>query len=310
MFKLSTKRGVSEVVRSVFASPIPYEVRVPSANWSEYFGHYQNQKWSLWDSNSCWCLSAVNCLEDQLEWLNKNGMFSDEARAFFVLNGYIDEDGDFSISERFLEVLSGNKDNGGEQMKAWRLMLLHGCIPRDMLTYTQERAQSMPNKEAFNADYFNPNVVTQKMRDLGLEFLKHVKIERQYIGDRWETPPLQYIKGALRQAPLHIGVPVPYDVSKWNSPFIEFDGKIAVDHAIQLYGIDDEGNYLIFDQYLPNLKKLSKDYYLPIIVQGVVSAAKSVGVNPIKQHTIWNKVWTAVNEYWNRFSVGKIALSN
>src|ERR1039458_8635511 len=115
MFLLNTKKSILDKVKGIFNSPIPYEVRVPTGNWSSLFGHYENQKWGMWDSNSCWCLSAVNCIEDQLEWLWKNGMFSPEAKNFFTVNGYIDSDGDFSISERFYEIISGVKDAGNSQ---------------------------------------------------------------------------------------------------------------------------------------------------------------------------------------------------
>ena len=105
-------RTFREAVKGFFASPIKYEVRVLDGNWSPYFGHYQNQKWGNFDSSSCWALSGINCFEDQLEWLWKNGMFSQDSKNFFTQNGYIDSDGDFSLSERFIEILSKVQDNG------------------------------------------------------------------------------------------------------------------------------------------------------------------------------------------------------
>ena len=78
--------------------PIPFENRIQTGDWSAYFGHYENQRWGEWDSDSCWALSGVNCIEDQLEWLWKNNKFSQEAKDFFTKNGYIDTDGDFSLS--------------------------------------------------------------------------------------------------------------------------------------------------------------------------------------------------------------------
>lgn len=297
MFKLSNKVKLSEKLNGVFSSSIQYEVRVKDGNWSPYFGHYQNQKWGLWDSNSCWCLSAVNCVEDQLEYLHKNRMFSKEAMDFFYRYGFIDMDGDFSISERYLEILGRHTDNGGSTIEAYYLMQIYGCIPRDMLTYTKTKADSFSNKKDFNADYFNPTAVTDDMKKIGQEFLKFVNIARQKIGKTWITPDLQILKAALRQAPLTIGVPIPEGM--WNYETVVYNGKKTAEHAIQLYGIDDEGNYLIFDQYMPNLKKLSANYFIPIVSQGIVTAIPQVVANPIKQDTIWNKVWEAVFGWFN-----------
>jgi len=300
MFKLKTNKTIGQIVTGMFMSPIKYEVRVESGNWNypiSYFGHYQNQKWGQWDSNSCWCLSAVNCVEDQLEWLNKQGMFTTEAMEFFIKYGYIDADGDFSLSERFIEVLGGYKSAGANQMEAWKFFQMYGMIPRDMLTYTVEQSNKFADRKSFDADYFNPLVVTREMRLLGQQFLKHVNIARQWIGTNWETPDIQVLQAALKQAPVQIGIPVP---NYWNQTLIIWDGTTSrADHAVQLYGIDAQGRYLIFDQYKPNLKTLSANYFIPIVCQGIVSAVPAVAKNPVVQDTLVNKIWTAVMNYFN-----------
>jgi len=280
MFKLQ-KKSVGQKVAGIFASPIPYEVRVPSGDWTPFFGHYQQQRWGQWDSDSCWCLSAINCIEDQLEWLSKNGMFSKEAMNFFTSNGYIDSDGDFSLSERFLEILSGIKDNGNSQWVAWQLAQKYGLIPRSQLTYSVQQAQQFNNKASFNTDYFNPSLVTPAMLTLGKQFLTYVNIASQWIGNNNQTPNLQIMQAALKQAPLQLGIPVPQDGS-WNQTLIAYNGRTQADHAIECYAIDTLG-YHIFDQYQPNLKILSANYFIPMCTQGIVTAIAPVIVNPIPQ---------------------------
>lgn len=299
MFKIRQKNKLSVKVKGWFISPIQYEDCLGSGKWSDYFGHYQNQRWGEWDSNSCWCLSAVNCAEDQLEWLWKNGMFSQEAKNFFTKNGYIDSDGDFSLSERYLEVLGNNLDNGGTADEAWQLIQKYGCIPRMLLNYSLEQAQQHSSKQSFNVDYFSPSNVTYGMRIMGQEFLKHVNICYQSIGKKWTTPQRMVFEAALKQAPLQIGIPVPRDVSYWNKEFVGYDGKVAADHEVELYAINADGSYAIFDQYMPNLKTLSSDYYIPLVTQGILTAVTPITVNPIKQDSYWQKFWTSVFNFFN-----------
>lgn len=305
MYKLKTTKGIGDKIRGMF--PIKYEVRVPSGNWAEYFGDYQNQKWAWWDSNSCWALSAINCLEDQLEWLWKNGMFSKETQDFFTKYKYIDADGDFSISERFIEILSGVHDNGNNQMEAWKLLQIYGAIPRYALTYTHARAEQFSNKKDFNADYFDQTDITPEMRSLGQEFLKHVNISRQWIGKQWKTPPRLLLENALKQAPLQIGVPVTNGFM-WNNAFVKYDGRKEADHAVELYGIDDKGQYLVFDQYEPHLKVLSADFYIPFVTQGIANPVQPIIVNPVKQDNWWNSFWEGVIHWYEGIFDAKVPI--
>ncbi len=300
MFKLKSKETIGDKVRGIFSSPIQYENRLGSKKWTDYFGKYQNQKWGVWDSDSCWALSAINCVEDQMEYLWKNKMFSKEAQDFFTKNGYIDSDGDFSLSERYLEILSGVHDQGNNQMEAGRLMQIYGCIPRSDLTYTQNQANQWHTKEGFNADYFNINAITMDMRNKGQKFLTYVNIARQWIGKGWVTPEPMLLIACLKQAPLQIGIPCTAD--NWNATFVKYNGVRTANHAVELYDIDATGNYQIFDQYLPNLKTLSKDYYIPMVSQIIVTATPQMSPNPYPQVMWWNKFWTAVNQWYNGIS--------
>ncbi len=300
MFKIKQTKGIYDKVSGIFMQPIQYEVRVPDGDWSPWFGVYQNQKWGQWDSNSCWAVSGINSAEDQCEYLHKAGKFSQEAKDFFMRYGYIDEDGDFSFSERFLEVLSGVHDNGNNQMEAWILMQKYGMIPRSMLTYTKERADAFNTKPDFNADYFNSDAITDEMMDLGQQFLKYVNISRQWIGKNWYTPDINLLKAALKQAPLHIGIPVPNAIYKWNAPFVQYDGKKEANHAVELYKINDDGTYCIFDQYQPCIKTLSSDYILPLVCQGILMATPVRISHPTG---FWGVFWSRVNNYFNDIPV-------
>ncbi len=299
MFKLDTEKGIGESIRQL-VFPIRYEARVPESDWSPYFGKYENQRWGEWDSDSCWFLSAINCVEDQCGFLRKAGMFSAEDIKFFEDNGYIDSDGDFSFSERFGEILSGARDNGNNQMNAGIIMQEYGLIPRSMLSYTKQEADSFATREAFDADYFNAGAVSDQMRALGQESLKHINISRQWIGRAYQTPDITVLKAALKQAPLQIGIPVPDNAAvDWNQAIVQYGGKKSADHAVELYGMDDKGRYLIFDQYLPNLKILSEDYYIPFCTQMIVNPVSPAAVLPVPQDDAKDSIWTAIFNFFN-----------
>lgn len=303
MFLFTPNKKVSVKLKGFFMRPIQYEERVLSGDWSVYFGKYQNQKWGIFDTDSCWCLACINSAEDQLEWLDKNGLFSPEAINFFVTNGYKDADGDYSLSERYLEILGGNRMDGGSAPEAWQLMQKYGCIPRSDLTYSLAQVQKFSTVEATANDYFNPAAITPAMRAKGQQFLKYVNIAYQIIGKNSQTPNIQILKAALKQSPVNIGIPIPANVFNWNLTNVVYDGSTAPQHEIELYHIEDDGRYAIFDQYEPHLKWLSKDYYIPLCTQGILSAVAPAAVNPVVQDSWWNKFFTAVNNWFNNIPI-------
>jgi hypothetical protein len=298
MFKLNTHKSIRDKVRGFIVKPIQYEVNVPTGDWTPYFGKYENQKWGLWDSDSCWALSGVNCAEDQAEMLWKNGMFSDEAKKFFTDNGYVDSDGDLSFSEQFYEILSGAKDGGNNQMNLWSLMQQYGIVPRSKLCYTQARAQQWTNQTDFDNDYFNPAQITPELKALGIQSKNYINVARQWIGTNWTTPNIDILRAAIKQAPLQLGIPVPQPTYLWNSPIIKWDGRVSADHAVECYKINDDGTLCIFDQYEPNLKVLGAGYYLPFVTQGILYAVAPAATNPVVQ-PVDNSFYTWIMNWFN-----------
>lgn len=288
-----------------FVTPIQYEVRVPDGNWKPYFGIYESQKYGSYDTESCWAMSGINCVEIQLEWLYKNNQFYADAVTFFKINGYMGEDGSFSLSERYIEILGGQKDNGGSAPLFWQTVQKYGLIPRSTLSYTDQKAFSFSNTQAFVDDYFNTDAITIEMRLKAKQFMQYVNVAYQQIGTLWETPEPQILLAALRQAPLQIGIPVPSNPAvNWNKPVVTYDGGKTPQHEITLYtvtltGLDIQNGYPVLDQYNPFLKNLSSDYYIPFVHQGIVSAIKPNSPNPIPQNNLWNAIWTSVMNFFN-----------
>lgn len=292
-------RSYKDYVRGI-SSPLPYEVRNTTGDWSLYFGIYESQKYWLWDTDCCWAFSGIEVVEDQLEFLWKTNQFSEEAKAFFTSNGYVYPDGDFYLSRRFVPVLSGVRDNGNDQINFWKIAAKYGLIPNSSLPYTIVQAEAWRTKDMFDNDYFNPACITVEMKALGQKFLQYVGISYEWIEKEGTMPDTLDIRTILYNSPLQIGIPVPREVIFWNQVKVKWDGTRSADHAVELYRFDPEADpeypYFVYDQYEPHLKQLSKDYFLPLVTHGLVSAIPA-GVNPVKQG-VWQKVWAAIRMYF------------
>lgn len=249
-------------------------MRIPSGDSSQFFGNYVGQKFGPYDSNTCWDYSLTETVETQLELERSLGRFTQEDLDWFKANGYIDEDGDFYLSRRWIAILSGVKDNGNDQAIGWQLAAKFGMIPFPMLPYSPAEVADKKTRSDFVNDYFNPDDITPEMESLGKEFLKRVKIQSEELGTRWTQRTPEVIQDALKQGSLPIGVPVPND-GTWNQVYVTWNKSKTVQHSVELYNYvpNDPFPYKIYDSYEPHLKQLSADYYIPIITRGIVTAA-------------------------------------
>lgn len=291
---LITKRNVKPKLRSYLRAtlkglnPIPYEIRNTTGDWTPYYGKWFHQRPTAKDLSICWNVAACEVIETQLQFLKATNQFSEADIKWFTEKGYIDGDGDFYLSRRFVAVISGVRDNGNDEAEAWRLAEKYGCIPNSMYPYTNDD------------DFFEKKFLTQEMYDLGKEFLKRVQLQDQELGSRFTRRENSALRSALFQAPLQCGVPVPVMVWLWNAEKIDWDGSKQAAHSIEIRKVDETGEYptKIFDSYDPALKELSADYYIPIITRGIVTVRKQAMTNPVSQETLGAKIWRAIWAYY------------
>ncbi len=274
-------RDRNDFVKGVTIS-IPYEIRRIDGDWSEDFGTYQPQRYGQWDSNCCWCLSGINSIEDQCNFLKRRGDFKKEALDWFTQNGYFDSQDNFAFSEQFIEILSGYGSGGGSQWHFWELVAQYGLLPRKDLTYVVPNPPEQSRIE-FDKKYFNINQITETMRAKALKCLDYIQIQYQWIGKDNETPSYDELQTALKQSPLHIGIPVCMET--YNSGNVKSCGLTKVAHAVELYKIEsDSGIRRFFDQYEPHLKTLEQSYPIPYVTQGIVSAVPIVVIDNTFYH--------------------------
>lgn len=307
MYKPRPKTKLSVKVRGFFATPIKYEIRNPMGDWTPFLSPFQDQRFGRFDSDSCWVLGGmITPAEINLNWLWANDILSQEAKDFFISNGYVDSNGKFSLSERFHEILCGQRDNGGTSPMAWQSAQKRGFIPRSQLTYTIEQSNSFNSQEDFDNDYFNTKAITPQMIALGQQSLKYINIAYQIIGKNWTNPTLDILGAALKLSPVCMGLPTPVNVLNWNNAFVQYDGATVVSHEVTGVLLASNG-YGIVDQYNPFQKTLSSDYYLPLCTQGIIYAIAPAIANPIPQPTsdsMWSAIFNWLNSAFQSFSFG------
>jgi hypothetical protein len=283
-------------------SSIPYNFLVPTGDSSPYFGTYEGQRYGFWDTNSCWDFAACEVAETHLEMLLDLGKIPQIHTNWLKENRYIDEEGDFYLSRRWVAILSGARDQGNLEINFWNIASDKGLIPNSLLPYSVIDASKWISRGQFNNDYFNTNVITQAMKDMGQEFLKRFQILAEPIPVKGNTIDPIELESYLKEGSIQIAVIAAQDGS-WNVQKVDNPvGKKVGAHSVELYKYDPIADpaypYFIYDSYENHLKQLAKDY--PITVATRVSILPIPVSVPVEaQKGVWAKVWEAVNKYFN-----------
>ena len=190
------------------------------------------------DTDECSELSPIKALEAQCNWLKSLGLFSQEALNFFTTNNYFDASGNFSFSDEFNAILDGTSINGNSPWALVESVRTQGVIPRPMLEMTLEESQVYNSQEEQDSAYYSQSRITPAMITLGLQSLKYISLANQWINNGDGNTPMSTLTYYQKQAPLIIGVPIPADVSQWNSGVVKWDGGKQLQHCVDIEFID------------------------------------------------------------------------
>lgn len=232
-------------------SPIPYSVRLSSANYIPYLCNRERQ--SPPETFNCVGFSGDHACDTTIGAIMQvalaGAVFAPETIAFFKKKGYIGADGIFNSSDRYTGINAGTTKQGNSQQKVLDSIRKVGLIPESML----------PFGGATWEEYMNLALITQEMKDLGQEFLKHVNIAYEWIfqyGDGGNV--INLLKYHLKHAPIQITIPI---CASWHShpQIISGCSLTTPQHAVLVVNVNND-SVDIFDQYDPYLKKLAPDY--------------------------------------------------
>lgn len=252
-------------------SKIIYQTNVPSGDWGPYLPSNEPQKYGNFDTDECTQLSAINCVEIQLNFLKATGKLSSDAIAWFSNNGYLDAQGLFALSERFTGTHAGTNINGNTITSPWDSMRHFGLLPRADLGYSVARAVTFPTQQAMCADYYNSAVITPAMNQKALGVFQWINIQYEWVGAENQPVSLNEIAYSILQAPIHVGVPVCND--SWNNVMVPVCPSQEASHCVAMY----DKNLSFRDQYNPYNKGFAQGYR---ILQGILGVVTPVPPEP------------------------------
>lgn len=284
-------------VKGVF-DEMPYTPLLPDGDSSPYFGTYEGQRFGKFDTSTCWNFAGCEIAETRLETLWKLGYIPQELRDWLKDNGYIDEDGDFYLSRRWVAILSGAKNNGNFEINFWKIASVAGLITNKMLSYDPDEAKQWITQEEFNNDYFNIQDIDINDEIQGAEFIKRFEIKAESLPGGDINKISTTLQTYLKEGSLQIGIPVPQDGS-WNQELVDYPvGRYFTDHSVELYKFDPvadpEYPFFVYDSYKPHLKRLSKNYVIPIMTR--VRIWPKLQPKPVLTSE-WTKFWANVSAW-------------
>lgn len=215
--------------------------RITNFNWTSDIPENERQSDTNFDSYSCVSFSANNCIETQLNWMLRTNNITDAGRDFLYSHGYI-VDGLVNLSDRFLAIVSGTTAEGNSAVKVGDALRHFGAIPESMLPFS-----GSSQKEYLGA------TITQQMKDLGLEFLKHFVIQYQWLIASGHRPlsedQRQYLLRSLNLSP-------------WQ--------RLADGHATEFYEGVNKQKWMEFDTYSPFRRSKTWEFDPPYVMQYLI----------------------------------------
>jgi hypothetical protein len=226
--------------------------RITNGDWRPYYPTVEKQYGIGFDTMSCTTFSAMNCIEMQLNWMIKNNKIPADNLKGLTDLGFIDENGFFNASDRFIAIMSGTTEMGNDFQSVWDCIRKNGILPE----------KDFPFGGTTFSEYHDKTKITQQMMDKAKESLKYLVFAYEFV--TFDQDPVfsaeqqNLCRQALKHTPLHIAIPVPGT------------------HAITL-GCMDENSVYTFDQYPPYLFTAQIQYPVHYALKGLV--------NPVQVNT-------------------------
>lgn len=290
------------IVKGIWNGSAPYRPLLEDGDSSPYFGTYAPQRFGGYETSTCWDVSGCNVAETKLQILWKLNLIPQDTKDWCIANRYCDENGLFDLSEMWVAILSGAKNNGNNQLNFWKIVSVSGLIPHSMLSYSDADAWKNNSMASFVNDYFNVNRITSEMIAMGKEFLKRFSIQAENVQGGFMNDIATTLQTYLKEGSMQIGHPVPQDGS-WNKQFVDYPvGRLQADHATEIYKFDRSQAYPFFDydSYRPERKQLSANYFIPFLTRVTITPLQVSTPTTLPQFNFWMKFWFAVKAYLNK----------
>lgn len=236
-------------------SAINYRERITDGQWVSHRPSVELQHSVYFDTMACVSFSAANSIEIQVNWLIKTGQVSVGDMQRLHELGFIDENGHFNCSDRFIAKMSGTTRQGNWMNVVWETIRKYGLLPEKDWPYPREQRTPVFDWD----DYYKE--IPQDLKDKALKILDILQFAYEWIGTDEAS-----IKKHLKQAPIQIAAKV---CSPWNTTNIIQSCGVGSQHATIIDGYGDV-YWHDFDHYNPAGKKLAIDYGIAAALKGIV----------------------------------------
>lgn len=197
----------------------------PLGDWTESLPQKEIQCRDNVETMACTSFGTLNILETLISFLFKE---------------------DKNFSERYTAILSDTTEQGNSPQKVVEAILSFGLIDEEILPFTDIKSWD---------EYYSPKPMDKKYIRIGKKFLEEYNIKHEWVFKGGTVEEKQKaIREALKRSP--VGVSVCAWVANEKGVYY----KTGIDnHWTMCYGIDDSGDYKIYDSYDNTLKIYSKD---------------------------------------------------
>jgi len=200
--------------------------RIADGFWGDYLPTNEKQHNYSFDTMSCTTFSALNICEIQMNWLIRNNFLSLKQIEWLNKNGYMDNKGNINFSDRFTAIMSGTTKQGNYFTAVWDSIRKDGLLPDSDLPFDGNTWD----------EYHDKSKITDAMKEKAKKILDILTAQYEWVCydevPAFSEDQISACEKALKQAPIHIGIPVP------------------ASHAITLYGLRNNKVNLL-DHYSP-----------------------------------------------------------
>ena len=203
-------------------------------DWKDYKIEHEIQWTGTYDTLFCVTYSALDVIGSLFMYYLSHNLISPENVLWLKDNGYF-KNGFINFNERFSAINGETSNNGAYQYKVANGIKNYGLIPQDLFPL---------------ADNFKDNIdkkfITEKMYELGKEFLKRFSINYEWVTD---------LKESIKSSPVQLIV----KFANYENPNDILEPKGEPNHAVKCVYICDE-YHEIDDTYWQQYKRYHPDY--------------------------------------------------
>lgn len=235
------------------------KVVLPSADWSESLPVGERQGGVYMDSMACVSFSAANVIKSQMNYFIANNLVPDRVLNELKDLGFIDENGKFDCSERWIAIVSGTTKEGNSGSRVWEAIREFGLLPQKDLDYPVDQRDPVFDWDDF---YSRPSQSLYEKARKTSKYGDLLDIRYEWLSVNKQVT-LEKAKEWLKMTPFQVFTPV---CAPWDGSIIPAcSRKIA--HATMIYKAD--AVFCDFDTYNPFKKRLASDYPIPYAMRGI-----------------------------------------